>query len=131
MADYFCVSVAFLDPVPAFHGCRDADEPEWPPSPLRLFQALVAAAASRWHGQSFETEARPALVWLERRPRGKEPLILAPRVYSGIPYRIAVPNNDMNVPASSWTKGQEPKKPHRPQDLRPLKTVRRNYLRTG
>ncbi|MBX9622589.1 MAG: type I-U CRISPR-associated protein Cas5/Cas6, partial [Gemmataceae bacterium] len=51
MGSSFCVSVTFLDP--AFHGRGDGGEPEWPPSPLRLFQAVVAAAAARWRGPPF------------------------------------------------------------------------------
>src|ERR1700730_13175967 len=41
-ASHFCLSVTFHDC--RFHGRRDNGEPEWPPSPLRLFQSLVAAA---------------------------------------------------------------------------------------
>ena len=37
--------------------------PEWPPSPLRLFQALVAASAARWRGSHFADYAQPALNW--------------------------------------------------------------------
>jgi CRISPR-associated protein Csb2 len=40
MPSYLCLSAIFLDA--EFHGRRDGGEPEWPPSPLRLFQALVA-----------------------------------------------------------------------------------------
>src|SRR6516165_10389097 len=65
-SSYFCVSVAFLDP--AFHGRRDGGELEWPPSPLRLFQALLAASAARWRESLFHDYAVPALKWLERQP---------------------------------------------------------------
>ncbi len=41
MIRYLCISATFLDG--RFHGRRDGGESEWPPSPLRLFQALVAA----------------------------------------------------------------------------------------
>ncbi|MBM4093017.1 MAG: type I-U CRISPR-associated protein Cas5/Cas6, partial [Planctomycetes bacterium] len=116
--------VAFLDPVPGFHGRRDRNEPEWPPSPLRVFQSLVAAAASRWRGTHFADGARPALQWFERIQSVSPPLIVAPHYHVGTAVRVAVPNNDMDSPASYWAKGQEPKKPHRPIDLRPLKTVR-------
>jgi len=50
MSSHFCISVTFLDP--AFHGRADGGEPEWPPSPLRLFQSLVAAAHEGWKGSN-------------------------------------------------------------------------------
>jgi hypothetical protein len=34
MPSHFCLSIRFLDM--AFHGRRDGNQPEWPPSPLRL-----------------------------------------------------------------------------------------------
>ena len=119
----FCVSITFLDPVPAFHGRGDADKPEWPPSPLRMFQALVAAAASRWRGQQFKDHARPALAWLQKQ---SPPLIVAPAHHVGVPVRIAVPNNDLDVVATAWAKRQEPKK--QPSELKTMKTVRPTRL---
>lgn len=124
MHDYFCLSVTFLDPLSAFHGRGDHGEPEWPPSPLRMFQTLVAAAATRWPGRQFSECARSAFEWLEDIQFKSQPLIVAPRYRVGLALRVAVPNNDMDSPASYWAKGQEPKKPHRPIDLKPLKTVR-------
>jgi D-alanine transaminase len=44
MPSFFGLSIRFLAPV--FHGRADGEQREWPPSPLRLFQALVAAAAA-------------------------------------------------------------------------------------
>src|SRR4051794_35643346 len=107
MPNYFYVLVKFLDPVPTFHGRRDADEPEWPPSPLRFFQALVSAAASLWRDVQFKEYAYPGLEWLQRQP---PPLVIAPLQHVGMPKRIAVPNNDMDVVARAWSKGLEPKK---------------------
>jgi CRISPR-associated protein Csb2 len=37
----------------------------------------------------------------------------------------------MDIPASFWAKGQEPRKPKRPQDLRTLKSVCPTHLRGG
>ena len=54
MPKYLCVRVSFLDPVPTYHGSGDQGEPEWPPSPLRLYQALLDASASLWRGEQFE-----------------------------------------------------------------------------
>ena len=50
MTTYFCISVRFL--LPYSHGRDENDEPEWPPSPLRAFQAIVAASAGRWNEQT-------------------------------------------------------------------------------
>ncbi len=116
---YFCVSVTFLDPQPSFHGRGDAGKPEWPPSPLRVFQALVAAAAAHWRESQFWEYAKPALGWLEQQPA---PTILAPSGHVGIPVRLAVPNNDLDVVATAWSRGQEPKK--QPSELKTMKTVR-------
>ena len=43
MSDYLCITVRFLQPYS--HGRGDGGEPEWPPSPLRLFQALQRRAS--------------------------------------------------------------------------------------
>lgn len=87
----------------SFHGRRDGGEPEWPPSPLRGFQALVAAAAGRWRMNQFECYACPALEWLERLG---SPMIVAPpgRVVTQ-PYRLYVPNNASDVVAAAWARG--------------------------
>lgn len=118
MPNYFCVSVTFLDPVAAFHGRGNAGRSEWPPSPLRLFQALLASAASRWQEPQFLSLACPAFEWLQEQ---NEPLLIAPRSRDGHPICIAVPNNDMDVPATAWAKHREPKK--QPNELKTLKKV--------
>jgi CRISPR-associated protein Csb2 len=62
MTGYLRITATFL--ASCFHGRRDGDEPEWPPSPLRLFQALVAASAGRWNQRTDLTHALLALQWL-------------------------------------------------------------------
>ena len=42
MPSQFCLTFRMLDL--RFHGRGDGGAPEWPPSPLRAFQALVCAA---------------------------------------------------------------------------------------
>ena len=42
-----CISIRFLQSM--CHARGDLEQPEWPPSPLRVFQSLVAAAAARWN----------------------------------------------------------------------------------
>lgn len=90
-----CISVTLLDPL--FHGKADPDpghpdgRPEWPPSPMRLFQALVAAArggcrAPYWSGAHAE-----AFRWLERLD---PPHILGPDARPAASYTLFVPNND-------------------------------------
>lgn len=125
MPSYLHISVTFLDP--AFHGRGDGGEPEWPPSPLRLFQALVAAAAARWGERQRLDYAVLALRWLEAQP---PPLIVAPAAKAGTPFRLAVPNNDMDVPAGFWAQRREPPENRTPQRLKSMKTVRPTRLPT-
>ena len=63
---------------------------EWPPSPFRLFQALVAAAA---RGARLPEGDRQALEWLETLP---PPRIAAPRSKPGRGVLSYVPNNDLD-----------------------------------
>lgn len=95
MTDHFCISVTFLDR--RFHGRGDGGEPEWPPSPLRLFQSLVAANSDRFD------ELTSAFGWLENQG---PPKVLAPRFQSGQRFRLSVPNNDMDTVAEEWLKGR-------------------------
>jgi CRISPR-associated protein Csb2 len=73
-----------------FHDGRYHGRPEWPPSPARLFQALVAGAAS---GKAISAEDRTALAWLEQRDL---PLIAAPAKRDGSGFTNYVPNNDLD-----------------------------------
>jgi CRISPR-associated protein Csb2 len=103
MASYLCVTVRFCQPL--FHGRGDGDEPEWPPSPLRLFQALVAAAAGRWNERRRLQGAVAALRWLEKLG---PPEILAPEADpSPAKYRLYVPDNVGDRAAASWARGGE------------------------
>jgi len=93
---FFCISITFLDPY--FHGRCDGGAQEWPPSPLRLLQAIVAASAN---GCRLD-EVRPALQWLERQPA---PMIIAPPARATQEYRLYVPNNAMDLVAAAWARG--------------------------
>jgi CRISPR-associated protein Csb2 len=73
-----------------FHEGRYYGRPEWPPSPARLFQALVAGAAS---GKNLPDEDRAALAWLEQR---EPPVIAAPAKRDGRRFTNYVPNNDLD-----------------------------------
>lgn len=77
-----CVTLHFLDD--RFHGKGD-DGPEWPPSPFRLFQAMLAAASR--NGNPADDVFR----WLEHLP---PPDILAPQGKKAQAYKTYMPNND-------------------------------------
>ena len=102
MSSVLCFTLRFLDPVPQFHGRGDDGDPEWPPSPLRLFQSLVSAAAQRWRDGQFRDYAQPALQWLER----IQPSLVAPPVASeSFGYRMYVPNNSGDLMTAAWARG--------------------------
>ncbi|MBA4192327.1 MAG: type I-U CRISPR-associated protein Cas5/Cas6 [Planctomycetaceae bacterium] len=126
MSKVLCVTVQFLDPVASFHGRADGGEPEWPPSPLRVFQALTDAAASRWRMRQFDDYAKPMLSWLEGLGT---PTIIAPTCHAGVPVRIAVPNNDLDVWAGPVSRGLVPKKQQ--NELKTMKTVRPTHILRG
>ena len=77
-----------------FHEGRYHGSDGWPPSPARLFQALMAGAARGAHVLQT-TEA--ALDWLEELPH---PAIAAPRAVPGQGYVGFVPNNDLDAALS-------------------------------
>jgi CRISPR-associated protein Csb2 len=84
---HLCITVHWLDD--RYHGLLNRDgPPEWPPSPFRLFQALVAGAAR--HGK-LDTDIGTSLAWLETLG---PPVILAPHASSGQIVQRFVPNND-------------------------------------
>ena len=123
MSAHFCISVTFLDAY--FHGQRDGGEPEWPPSPLRLFQAMVAATAL---GRRLDT-VRPALRWLEGQP---SPVIIAPHAETTSSYVLSVPNNAMDLVAKAWSRGNYfGGGDANPATHRTMKTVRAKRLADG
>ena len=63
----------------------------WPPSPARLFQALVSGAA---RGARLLPEDERALKWLERL---EPPRVAAPAVRRGRAVKFFVPNNDLDA----------------------------------
>jgi len=73
-----------------FHGMNGAAD-EWPPSPGRVFQALVAAAS---RGQTIREKARDALRWLETLV---PPTVAAPHMTRGQAIDLFVPNNDLDA----------------------------------
>ena len=100
MSSFLCITVSFLQPL---SHARGADgEPEWPPSPLRLFQALIAASAARWNERQRVSHAAEALRWLEMQ---SPPLIVAAPVKKGARHRLYVPDNTSDKFVSSWKRG--------------------------
>jgi CRISPR-associated protein Csb2 len=116
MSRYLVLSFRFLSPW--FHGRGDEGEPEWPPAPLRAFQAVVAAAA---RAGALESN-RGALSWLEQ---CAAPLIVAPEAAeSAVGYRLSVPHNAMDLVGKQWSRGQE----GRAVEHRAMKNVRPHRL---
>lgn len=119
----FRISIEFLGS--AYHARGDGDQPEWPPSPLRVFQALVAAAAPSG-GRGLSDEATGALQWLERLD---PPTIVAPPVAIGAGYRLSVPNNAMDIVARAWSRGSDSRfGDANPATHRTMKSVRPWYI---
>lgn len=120
-----CLTITFLDP--RFHGRREGGEPEWPPSPLRLFQAIVAAAAAPTG--RVEGNVADSLRWFERLP---PPRIVTPGHRTGEPYRLSVPNNAMDLVVKAWAKGNyDGSGDANPATHRTMKTVRPTHMLGG
>jgi CRISPR-associated protein Csb2 len=83
MTGTLLITVCFHDG--RYHGAGD-----WPPSPARLYQALVSAAAL----PGLNEEKRAALRWLERLDA---PVIAAPIARDGQNVNLYVPNNDLDA----------------------------------
>jgi len=101
MSLHLCLRVEFLAPL--YHGREDDDVPEWPPSPHRVLQALVAAAAAR-ERCGLGSSADGALRWLEGRPA---PTVVATAGRWSDGYVLSVPNNAMDIVARAWARGNE------------------------
>ncbi len=101
-ASELCLTVRFLQPYS--HGRGEDGQAEWPPSPLRLFQALVASSVGRQVDAARRARAIDALRWLEcQRP----PEIVAPVAESvDAPYRLFVPDNVGDRVAKAWSSGR-------------------------
>jgi CRISPR-associated protein Csb2 len=92
-----------------FHDGRYHGRGDWPPSPARLFQALVAGAA---HGEAIAAEDLAALAWLETLA---PPVIAAPAARAGQGFRSFVPNNDLDAVGGD---------PRRVSEIRAAKVIR-------
>jgi CRISPR-associated protein Csb2 len=130
MASSLALSFRFLDP--RFHGRRDGGEPEWPPSPLRAFQALIAAAATMHRGRPIPEGMIAALGWLESVCASPPSIVAPPRLPYGAGYRLSVPNNALDLVGKAWSTGNYSMKGDaNPATHRAMKTVRPTRFREG
>lgn len=88
---------------------------EWPPAPLRLYQAMLAGYRT---GRAPDPRLDAALMHLETLD---PPLIHAPTAIEQAPIAAAVPNNDGDVTFGHWAKGAH-EKAH--QSEAALRTIR-------
>ena len=96
MSEYLCISIHFLDQ--EFHGRGEQGLPEWPPSPLRLFQTIVGTDAR------LADQASQAIFWLEQQD---PPSLIVPHRNTVQPrgYKTYVPDNVTDIVTKSWVKG--------------------------
>jgi CRISPR-associated protein Csb2 len=109
------IRIHFLDD--RYHGEGDAGLDGWPPSPARLFQALLAGNAV---GARLPPECAAALRWLES--EAGPPEIRAQRPLVGLSYTTFVPNNDLDA------KGGDPA---RIADIRVGKRIRPRHIESS
>lgn len=108
MSQHLCIAATFL--AGRYHG------KEWPPSPARLFQALVAGAKTGIYREHW-SEVEGVLRTLEQLPA---PEIVAREAECLHSYRISVPNNDADRAAREWAAGRQ----FEAAGLRTMKDVR-------
>lgn len=107
-----CIAVTFL--TGRYHG------EEWPPSPARLYQALLAGVTTCGY-REYAPMVEPALRWLETQ---RPPQIRTTDSQDSNSYRIAVPNNDTDVVAREWVSGRQAN----PADFKTMKTIQARQL---
>lgn len=117
MPAQFRISLHFLDG--EFNGRGDGGESEWPPSPLRLFQALTNAAA-RLEGNGVGENQASALRWLETLK--EPPEILAARTTPTNGYQLYVPNNEGDLVLKQWASGKYFDSDNHPIDIAGYRT---------
>ena len=96
MTRFLLLSIRFLDD--RYHGLmNNGENTEWPPSPFRVFQALVAGSA---RGPTLPESFRSALIWLELLD---PPNIIAPQAQPGRVLLTYVLNNVSDTNPNSRT----------------------------
>ena len=89
MTTWMCLEARFL--FESYHGLGAFNQAEWPPSPDRLFQALIASAHPVLKGNPLPPEQQKALQWLETLGA---PEIRTPDCWEGSEYITYVILND-------------------------------------
>lgn len=112
MSSRFWISATFLRG--QYHG------EEWPPSPVRLMQALVAGA-NNGGNRAWWVQVEQGLRWLEAQAA---PTIYCRRSRPAKAYRIAVPNNDFDVIAKEWAAGRAAD----PAKIRTMKLIAPRFM---
>lgn len=108
---YLELSVLYL--TDRYHGKED-----WPPSPVRVFQALTAAARKGLSPSEWHDSASMALKWLEEKPA---PFILAPEPAGLGAFVITGPRNQADKAVKPM--GIDVKRMRKQRDLKPLSSV--------
>lgn len=116
------ISITFLNGT--YHGRGEGNHPEWPPSPMRVFQSLVAVAGAKWQNE-FPPQVESALDWLASLPA---PDIYAPDTQQGLPYQASVPNNAMDIVARAWSRGNTTSDDANPAKHKAMKEITSTYL---
>jgi CRISPR-associated protein Csb2 len=126
MSSILCITFRFIQPLPLFHGAGDGGVPEWPPSPMRAFQALLNAASLLSRGRPLAPEVRSALQALETlRPQ----IVAPPAKASAVGYRAYVPHNQTDLVSAAWHRGnfEASVASHRMEkDIRPVRIETHN-----
>lgn len=105
MAEILKLRFRFLQPLA--HGRCDGDEPEWPPSPLRVFQAMTAAVSARWNEREDIVYALPALRVLQSSATPE--IVACVGSPSEVRTQYYVPDNTADLLVPSWKKGESNK----------------------
>ena len=90
-----CISILYLSDI--YHGA------EWPPAPMRLFQALIAGHNQGCARSEPDEQFQTAMRWLERL---SPPEIRACEASPSSRCRVFVPNNDDDIAMRSWARGR-------------------------
>jgi CRISPR-associated protein Csb2 len=101
MRRHLCFTIRFLQPT--YHGRGEDGEQEWPPSPLRLFQSLVAAAAAHWNEREELSTSVDAFKWLETLPNPE--IVAGAGLKSTVRCQFYVPDNTADLLVPAWKKG--------------------------
>ncbi|MFA6386833.1 MAG: type I-U CRISPR-associated protein Csb2 [Candidatus Paceibacterota bacterium] len=90
---YLCITIRFFDPY--YEGFKDKKftEVDWPPAPLRCFQALIRGVKDWERAEGTIGVSDTALRWLEALPA---PTIIVPLVSVGKAYGTFVPINNVD-----------------------------------